>query len=145
MISSSFLFTSLAAAAAASASSLQSALGASTPSSASNPAVVDATYDGLCFYPKPTSKFVLDDYLGRWYQVAGTAFGPTVGCDCIFADYTINVSTNLIEFIEALTYKWLAHYCSRVGQWHRQSTERLCTQWKECYHPRRRCCNACLS
>lgn len=76
----------------ASASRPQRALN-SRSSSSSAPAAVDATYDGSCFYPKPTEDFVLQDYLGRWYQAASTTFGPTTGCECVFADYALNVST----------------------------------------------------
>lgn len=76
----------------ASASRPQRALN-SRSSSSSGPAAVDATYDGSCFYPKPTEDFVLQDYLGRWYQAASTTFGPTTGCECVFADYALNVST----------------------------------------------------
>lgn len=76
----------------ASASQPQRALH-SRSSSSSGPAAVDATYDGSCFYPKPTEDFVLQDYLGRWYQAASTTFGPTTGCECVFADYALNVST----------------------------------------------------
>lgn len=54
--------------------------------------VVDATYDGQCFYPKPTEDFELNSYLGRWYQVAGTVAPFTAGCKCIRADYSLNVS-----------------------------------------------------
>ncbi|EME80793.1 uncharacterized protein MYCFIDRAFT_140879, partial [Pseudocercospora fijiensis CIRAD86] len=50
---------------------------------------VDASYDGQYFYPKPTSNFELDSYLGRWYQVAGT-LAPTAGCRCISADCSLN-------------------------------------------------------
>jgi len=43
--------------------------------------IAPATYDGQCFYPQPdAANFNLEKYLGRWYQVAGTAFGPTAGC-----------------------------------------------------------------
>ncbi|KAF7193645.1 Outer membrane lipoprotein Blc [Pseudocercospora fuligena] len=56
----------------------------------SQPAVIDASYDGQCFYPKPTSNFELDSYLGRWYQVAGTLAPFTAGCKCIYADYSPN-------------------------------------------------------
>lgn len=82
----------------ASASRPQRALN-SRSSSSSGPAAVDATYDGSCFYPKPTEDFVLQDYLGRWYQAASTTFGPTTGCECVFADYALNVSTLLSYFM----------------------------------------------
>lgn len=52
--------------------------------------VTDALWDGECFYPKPTSDFELDQYLGRWYQVAGTPAPFTQGCSCIYAEYTLN-------------------------------------------------------
>ena len=52
--------------------------------------ITDALWDGQCFYPKPTPVFNLDDYLGRWYQVAGSAFGQTAGCTCIYAEYSLN-------------------------------------------------------
>jgi len=54
-------------------------------------AVAPALYDGKCFYPQPdAANFDLESYLGRWYQVAGTAFGPTAGCKCVFAEYSLN-------------------------------------------------------
>lgn len=52
--------------------------------------VSDALWDGECFYPKPTSDFDLDQYLGRWYQVAGTPAPFTQDCTCIYAEYTLN-------------------------------------------------------
>lgn len=52
--------------------------------------VTDAIWDGQCFYPKPTSVFDLDGYLGRWYQVAGSTFNETQGCTCIYAEYSLN-------------------------------------------------------
>ena len=55
-------------------------------------AVAPALYDEQCFYPQPdVADFQLEEYLGRWYQVAGTAFGPTAGCKCVFAEYSLNV------------------------------------------------------
>jgi apolipoprotein D and lipocalin family protein len=45
-----------------------------------------------CFYPVPDPKFDLEAYLGTWYQVAGTPFGPTAGARCITANYALNVS-----------------------------------------------------
>ncbi|KAK4505533.1 hypothetical protein PRZ48_003496 [Zasmidium cellare] len=56
------------------------------------PSVVDATYDGQCFYPKPAEDFDLSSYLGRWYQVAGTVAPFTAGCKCIRADYSLNAN-----------------------------------------------------
>ena len=52
--------------------------------------VTNSLWDGQCFYPKPTPVFNLDNYYGRWYQVAGSAFGQTEGCTCIFAEYSPN-------------------------------------------------------
>lgn len=57
----------------------------------SGPNVVAAQYDGECFYPVPDPKFSLDSYLGTWYQVAGTPFGPTAGARCVTANYQLNV------------------------------------------------------
>lgn len=98
MITSSILLACLAA---VSASPLQRALGTS---SSSTPAVVNATYDSKCFYPKPTEDFVLEDYLGRWYQAAGTPFGPTIGCECVFADYSLNVSSHIYLSLATITH-----------------------------------------
>ncbi|EOA88007.1 uncharacterized protein SETTUDRAFT_130426 [Exserohilum turcica Et28A] len=58
-----------------------------TPSS---PNVVAAHYDGSCFYPVPDPTFNLNKYLGTWYQVAGTPFGPTAGARCVTANYKLN-------------------------------------------------------
>ncbi|KAF1986548.1 Calycin-like protein [Aulographum hederae CBS 113979] len=60
------------------------------PSPVPAPAVVDAIWDGKCTYPRPTANFSLPDYLGRWYQQAGTPFLFTTGCKCITADYGMN-------------------------------------------------------
>ncbi|KEF61051.1 outer membrane lipoprotein Blc [Exophiala aquamarina CBS 119918] len=51
---------------------------------------VDALWDGQCFYPESDDGFDLEDYLGRWYQVAGTVAPFTAGCTCIFAEYSLN-------------------------------------------------------
>ncbi|KAH8198836.1 hypothetical protein TruAng_007004 [Truncatella angustata] len=53
-----------------------------------NPAI----YDGSCFYPVPDPHFPddLSEYLGRWYQVAGTPAIFTAGCQCTTADYALN-------------------------------------------------------
>jgi apolipoprotein D and lipocalin family protein len=91
MLTASLLVASLAAAASASPSYRTLSKRQSTNSSAPEPAVIGATYDGSCFYPKPTDDFVLNDYLGRWYQVAGTLAPFTAGCKCITADYALNV------------------------------------------------------
>ncbi|KAF1917637.1 Calycin-like protein [Ampelomyces quisqualis] len=56
----------------------------------STPNVVASQYDGTCFYPVPDPKFDLEAYLGTWYQVAGTPFGPTAGARCITANYALN-------------------------------------------------------
>jgi apolipoprotein D and lipocalin family protein len=52
--------------------------------------ITTSLWDGQCFYPTPTPDFSLDTYLGRWYQVAGSTFGETAGCTCIYAEYTLN-------------------------------------------------------
>ncbi|KAG9198497.1 hypothetical protein G6514_009861 [Epicoccum nigrum] len=54
------------------------------------PNVAAAQYDGTCFYPVPDPKFDLKAYLGTWYQVAGTSFGPTAGASCVTANYALN-------------------------------------------------------
>lgn len=54
--------------------------------------VTDALWDGQCYYPKATPVFNLDNYLGRWYQVAGSAFSETAGCTCIYAEYSSNAN-----------------------------------------------------
>ncbi|KAH7082619.1 Calycin-like protein [Paraphoma chrysanthemicola] len=58
--------------------------------STSTPNVVASQYDGSCFYPVPDQKFDLESYLGTWYQVAGTPFGPTAGARCVTANYALN-------------------------------------------------------
>lgn len=55
-----------------------------------SPVVTAAQYDGTCFYPVPDPKFDLEAYLGTWYQVAGTPFGPTAGAKCVTANYALN-------------------------------------------------------
>ncbi|KAI1875844.1 uncharacterized protein JN550_002130 [Neoarthrinium moseri] len=54
--------------------------------------VTSAVYDGACFYPAAGADFPddLSEYLGRWYQVAGTPALFTLGCSCIFAEYGLN-------------------------------------------------------
>ncbi|KAH8723465.1 Calycin-like protein [Phaeosphaeriaceae sp. PMI808] len=54
------------------------------------PNVVASQYDGKCFYPVPDAHFNLKSYLGTWYQVAGTPFGPTAGARCVTANYALN-------------------------------------------------------
>ncbi|KAI0159320.1 Calycin-like protein [Pestalotiopsis sp. NC0098] len=51
-----------------------------------------ALYDGSCYYPVPDTQFPddLSEYLGRWYQVAGTFAIFTAGCQCTTADYGLN-------------------------------------------------------
>lgn len=58
----------------------------------SSPNAVRATWDGQCFYPTPDETFLLDQYLGNWYQIAGTVAPFTAGCTCIAANYALNVS-----------------------------------------------------
>ncbi|KAL5398535.1 hypothetical protein PMIN06_002446 [Paraphaeosphaeria minitans] len=67
-----------------------SALSFPRSSSSQTPLVQDALYDGACFYPRPTPNFDLTAYLGTWYQVAGTPFGPTAGARCVTASYASN-------------------------------------------------------
>ncbi|EON69523.1 hypothetical protein W97_08783, partial [Coniosporium apollinis CBS 100218] len=43
-----------------------------------------------CFYPEADDDFELEEYLGRWYQVAGTRAPFTAGCSCIYAEYALN-------------------------------------------------------
>lgn len=52
--------------------------------------VTDARWDGQCFYPEADDDFELENYLGRWYQVAGTVAPFTAGCKCIYAEYSLN-------------------------------------------------------
>ncbi|KIV96964.1 hypothetical protein PV10_00774 [Exophiala mesophila] len=58
---------------------------------------VDALWDGQCFYPESDDDFDLEDYLGRWYQVAGTVAPFTEGCTCIFAEYSLNEENNTVN------------------------------------------------
>jgi apolipoprotein D and lipocalin family protein len=44
-----------------------------------------------CFYPEPDDDFDLEEYLGTWYQVAGTPAPFTSGCSCVQAQYSLNV------------------------------------------------------
>jgi len=55
-----------------------------------NVTVTEALWDGQCTYPKADRNFELDNYLGRWYQVAGTRAPFTAGCSCIYAEYGLN-------------------------------------------------------
>ncbi|KAK8104617.1 lipocalin-like domain-containing protein [Apiospora kogelbergensis] len=51
--------------------------------------VVDAVYDGSCYYPVPDAAFPedLSAYTGRWYQLAGTPQIFTAACACTYAEY----------------------------------------------------------
>ncbi|KAL6705074.1 hypothetical protein ACN47E_007333 [Coniothyrium glycines] len=66
--------------------------GAPSNATTSLPNVAAAQYDGSCFYPVPDPKFDLNAYLGTWYQVAGTPFGPTAGARCVTANYQLNAN-----------------------------------------------------
>lgn len=55
-----------------------------------------------CYYPVPDAKFDLEAYLGTWYQVAGTPFGPTAGARCISANYSLNVRFSAPEISNIL-------------------------------------------
>jgi len=61
-------------------------------SHSTTPNVVRSTWDGKCFYPTADETFHLEEYLGKWYQVAGTVAEFTAGCSCITAEYSLNVS-----------------------------------------------------
>lgn len=54
-----------------------------------------------CFYPKPDSSFNIDNYLGRWYQVAGSPAPYTTGCTCIYGEYALNVTLPYSSFRSA--------------------------------------------
>lgn len=82
--------TIIFAATAAAASILPRQESQQQPLSPDSLNVTDALWDGQCFYPKPTSIFDLENYAGRWYQVAGSTFNETEGCTCIYAEYTLN-------------------------------------------------------
>lgn len=73
------------------ASSSPTKLGCRSTNSTGN-GVNPAIYDGSCFYPVPDVNFPddLSEYLGRWYQVAGTPAIFTAGCQCTTADYGLN-------------------------------------------------------
>ncbi|XMA17568.1 hypothetical protein WAI453_010359 [Rhynchosporium graminicola] len=60
-----------------------------------NVTVTDALWDGQCTYPKADKSFQLSDYLGRWYQVAGTRAPFTAGCSCIYAEYGMNTNNTV--------------------------------------------------
>lgn len=60
--------------------------------------VTDARYDGQCFYPEADDDFELNDYLGRWYQVAGTVAPFTAGCKCVYAEYSLNANGTVRVF-----------------------------------------------
>ncbi|KAL2070947.1 hypothetical protein VTL71DRAFT_13973 [Oculimacula yallundae] len=60
-----------------------------------NVTVTDALWDGQCTYPKPDKSFQLSNYLGRWYQVAGTRAPFTAGCSCIYAEYGMNANNTV--------------------------------------------------
>lgn len=129
MLTSSLLVASLAVAASALGPYRTLNKRQSTNSSSPAPAVVGATYDGSCFYPKPTDDFVLNDYLGRWYQVAGTLAPFTAGCKCIFAEYALNVCLTLHKHSGTFTNL-------PTGQRHSQRRERLRAQWNADSNPR---------
>ncbi|KAF2740113.1 Calycin-like protein [Polyplosphaeria fusca] len=53
--------------------------------------VVPALFDGKCYYPTGDPHFPknLEQYMGTWYQVAGTPFGPTASARCVKAEYKL--------------------------------------------------------
>ena len=68
-----------------------------------------------CFYPEGDDDFDLEDYLGRWYQVAGTVAPFTEGCTCIFAEYSLNVRS--VKICQQLNN---SSDCVVGGEQHRQ-------------------------
>ena len=74
-------------------------------SNSSTPNVVRSTWDGTCFYPTADETFDLDEYLGKWYQVAGTLAEFTSGCTCITAEYSLNVSWSY----DSGSWVWIDH------------------------------------
>ncbi|KAH7354681.1 Calycin-like protein [Rhexocercosporidium sp. MPI-PUGE-AT-0058] len=55
-----------------------------------NLTVTESLWDGQCTYPKADRSFELNQYLGRWYQVAGTRAPFTARGSCIYAEYGLN-------------------------------------------------------
>ncbi len=56
-----------------------------------------------CPGPPETVEFVdLERYLGRWYQVAGYAFGPSSGQVAITADYSLRDDGDILVFNRGL-------------------------------------------
>lgn len=92
-----------------------------TPSS---PNVVAAHYDGSCFYPVPDPTFNLNKYLGTWYQVAGTPFGPTAGARCVTANYKLNVRFTYISTTCSLAGTMLT---IKPGQRYSPCSEQRCS------------------
>ena len=73
---------------------LKSLLALAATFAACSAVVNPANYDGECYYPLGDPNFPSNDlaqYSGRWYQVAGTFATFTLGCTCIYADYSANV------------------------------------------------------
>ena len=65
---------------------------------------VPAIYDGRCYYPTADPRFDLNSYLGRWYQVASSVTLPfTLGCSCVYAEYSLNVSFTISSNVFAAT------------------------------------------
>jgi len=59
--------------------------------SSREPDVIDLHWDGQCFYPEADDDFDLDDYAGRWYQIAGSPASSTSDCKCVYAENSKNV------------------------------------------------------
>lgn len=78
----------LSMAAAASAAAFPHMRRAGT--TANGTTVVNANWDGSCFYPIPVSTFDVSTYVGVWYQVAGYTAIFDAACKCITANYTLN-------------------------------------------------------
>jgi apolipoprotein D and lipocalin family protein len=78
-----------------------------TDASSSTPAIaVDTIFDGKCYYPKADSRFQLDTFLGRWYQLAATNAPFSLGCTCVTADYSLNENGEVNVF----------NTCQRLGR-----------------------------
>lgn len=86
-----------------------------------------------CFYPESDDDFDLEDYLGRWYQVAGTVAPFTEGCTCIFAEYSLNVWKHEGRSTTILTVTG--------GKQHRQRLQRVSARRSE--HRNSRECRRC--
>ncbi|KAF2667331.1 Calycin-like protein [Microthyrium microscopicum] len=67
---------------------------------------VETIWDGTCVYPKPDGRFKPNEFLGKWYQQAGTETLYNFGCTCVKADYTKNANGTI----------GVKNNCKRYGQ-----------------------------